>query len=341
MGAIRRSEAVLDARLTAPVDDPGPYRAPRWLAGAHAQTIWAAMIRRPVVPMRREEVPTPDGDVWSFDWTEAPASPDAPVVALFHGLEGNSSSHYARTLMDAATRAGWRGVVPHFRGCAGELNRTPRAYHLGDHEDVGAMLAAVRERVGPAAAIHAAGVSLGGSALLNWLGRAGGDAAAFVSRAAAVSSPVHLVPAGQALDRGANRIYAFLFLKSLNPKARALAERFPEHVDASRLRNFTTMRSFDDAVTAPLHGFEDAIDYWTRASSKPWLAGIAVPTLILNALNDPFVPPESLARPDEVPACVALEQPAQGGHVGFVTGAPPGRIDWLARRLMRWFAAGR
>ncbi len=327
--------------MTTAADDPGPYRAPAWLPGSHAQTIWPALLRRPDVALRREEVPTPDGDVWSFDWTDAPVSPDVPVVVLFHGLEGNSSSHYARTLMHAASAAGWRGVVPHFRGCAGELNRKPRAYHLGDHEEVGAMLAAVRERVGPAAAIHAAGVSLGGSALLNWLGRAGADALAFVARAAAVSSPIHLPPAGRALDRGANRIYAFLFLKSLNPKARALAERFPDRVDAARLRRFTTMRSFDDAITAPLHGFEDAIDYWTRASSKPWIPGIAIPTLVLNALNDPFVPPESLARRDEVPACVVLEQPPEGGHAGFVTGAPPGRIDWLARRLMHWFAEGR
>lgn len=326
--------------MTGPFDDPGPYRAPAWLPGAHAQTIWPALLRRPDVPLRREDVTAPDGDSWSFDWIDAPAPPDAPVVVLFHGLEGSSSSHYARTLMDAARRAGWRGVVPHFRGCAGELNRRPRAYHLGDHEEIGAMLAAVRERVGPSAAIHAAGVSLGGSALLNWLGRAGSAASALVSRAAAVSSPAFVVPAGRALDRGLNRIYSRLFLKSLNPKARAMAERFPDEVDASRLRDFTTMWAFDDAVTAPLHGFDGTLDYWTRASSRPWLAGIEAPTLILNALNDPFVPPESLARPEDLSANVALEQPAQGGHAGFVTGAPPGRLDWLPRRLMRWFAEG-
>ncbi len=242
-------------------DDPGPYRAPPWLPGGHAQTIWPAFLRRPGVPMRRERVSTPDGDGWSFDWLDAPSTPGAPVVVLFHGLEGSSSSHYARALMDEARRAGWRGVVPHFRGCGGELNAKPRAYHLGDHEEVGAMLAAVRERVEPLAPIHAVGVSLGGSALLNWLGRTGARAGGLVSRAAAVSSPAHLVPAGRALDLGANRIYARLFLRSLNPKARAMAERFPGCIDASRLRDFTRMWDFDDAVTAPLHGFAGTLDY--------------------------------------------------------------------------------
>ena len=201
------------------------------------------------------------------------------------------------------------------------------------------MLAAVRERVEPLAPIHAVGVSLGGSALLNWLGRTGARAGGLVSRAAAVSSPAHLVPAGRALDLGANRIYARLFLRSLNPKARAMAERFPGCIDASRLRDFTRMWDFDDAVTAPLHGFAGTLDYWTRASSLPWLAGIVAPTLILNALNDPFVPAEALARPQHVSAAVRLEQPDGGGHAGFPAGPPPGRLDWLPRRLMHWFTA--
>lgn len=327
--------------MSGPFDDPGPYRAPAWLPGAHAQTIWPAFLRQPVVPTRREWIATPDGDRWAFDWIDAAADSDAPVVVLFHGLEGSSRSHYARALMDAARRAGWRGVVPHFRGCAGGLNLRPRAYHMGDHEEIGAMLATVRERVGPAAPIHAAGVSLGGSALLNWLGRAGSSAGAMVARAAAVSSPAYIVPAGHALDRGVNRIYALLFLKTLNPKARALAERFPDRVDASRLARFTRMRDFDEAVTAPMCGFGGALDYWTRASSRPWLAGIAMPTLIVNALNDPFVPPEALAQPEDVSATVRIERPGQGGHAGFATGRPPGRLDWLARRLLHWFAEGR
>lgn len=320
-------------------DEPGPHRAPPWLRGAHAQTIWPAFLARPRVRWHREAVETPDGDAWQFDWLDAPAKADAPLVALFHGLEGSSASHYARALMAEVAKRGWRGVVPHFRGCGGVPNRRPRAYHSGDHEDVGAMLAAVRGRAGDAP-LFVAGVSLGGSALLNWLGRAGAGAASIVTRAAAVSAPLDLTAAGRSIDRGANRIYAYTFLRTLNPKARAIASRFPGSLDPARLGRLRTMWAFDEAVTAPLHGFRGADDYWSRASSKPWLARIAVPTLVLNARNDPFIPASSLASAAEVSPAVVLEQPAHGGHAGFVTGRFPGRLDWLPRRLLRWFETG-
>ncbi len=320
-------------------DEPGPHRAPPWLRGAHAQTIWPAFLARPRVRWHREAVETPDGDAWQFDWLDAPAKADAPLVALFHGLEGSSASHYARALMAEVAKRGWRGVVPHFRGCGGVPNRRPRAYHSGDHEEVGAMLAAVRGRIGNAP-LFVAGVSLGGSALLNWLGRAGAGAASIVTRAAAVSAPLDLTAAGRSIDRGANRIYAYTFLRTLNPKARAIASRFPGSLDPARLGRLRTMWAFDEAVTAPLHGFRGADDYWSRASSKPWLARIAVPTLVLNARNDPFIPASSLASAADVSPAVVLEQPAHGGHAGFVTGRFPGRLDWLPRRLLRWFETG-
>jgi len=318
----------------------GPYRAPRWLPGGHAQTIWPWFIAQAPVRWRREIVATPDGDRWAFDWLDAPARDGAPLVVLFHGLEGGALSPYAVALMEDLAGRGWRGVVPHFRGCGGLDNRLPRAYHMGDHEEIAAMLAAVRERVDARTTIHAMGVSLGGSALLNWLGRAGAAAAALVARAAAVSAPHDIVAAGHALDRGANRFYGYVFLRTLNPKARALAARHPEVLDPSSVRRYRTMHAFDNAVTAPLHGFANTQDYWTRASAKPWLAHIAVPTLVLNARNDPFIPADSLARGDEVAAPVVLEQPAQGGHAGFVTGPFPGRLPWLPRRLMAWFEGG-
>ena len=320
-------------------DEPGPHRAPPWLRGAHAQTIWPAFLARPRVRWHREAVETPDGDAWQFDWLDAPAKADAPLVVLFHGLEGSSASHYARALMAEVAKRGWRGVVPHFRGCGGVPNRRPRAYHSGDHEEVGAMLAAVRGRIGNAP-LFVAGVSLGGSALLSWLGRAGAGAASIVTRAAAVSAPLDLTAAGRSIDRGANRIYAYTFLRTLNPKARAIASRFPGSLDPARLGRLRTMWAFDEAVTAPLHGFRGADDYWSRASSKPWLARIAVPTLVLNARNDPFIPASSLASAADVSPAVVLEQPAHGGHAGFVTGRFPGRLDWLPRRLLRWFETG-
>jgi predicted alpha/beta-fold hydrolase len=314
-----------------------PYRAPRWLAGGHAQTIWPYRLRRRSPPVARERIETPDGDFWNFDWLDAPAHPGAPVVALFHGLEGGSESHYAGALLRALARTGWRGVVPHFRGCGGELNRLPRAYHSGDHAEIGAMLAAIRRVLPPETPLFAVGVSLGGSALLNWLGRAGRDAARTLRAAAAVSAPLDLMAAGVAIGRVINRVYTRHFLATLKPKSLAMAARFPGLLDASRIRRVRTLWDFDDIVTAPLHGFAGTIDYWTRASSKPWLASIAVPTLVINARNDPFIPAQSLPTPREVSAFVTLEQPRHGGHAGFAAGHFPGHVDWLPARLLHYF----
>ena len=317
-----------------------PYAAPAWLPGGHAQTIWPAFLKRPAVALRRERVEIGDGDFWDFDWLATPAAPGAPLVVLFHGLEGNAQSHYAAALFARLAALGYRGVVPHFRGCGGEPNRLPRAYHSGDHQEVGAMIEAIRARVEPEARVFAIGVSLGGSALLNWLGRAGGDARTSLAAAAAVSAPLDLMAAGLAIAEGLNFIYTRYFLNDLKPKALAMAQRFPGTLDAARVSAVHTMWDFDDVVTAPLHGFAGTADYWTRGSSKPWLASIAVPTLVLNAENDPFIPAASLPAARDVGAAVVLEQPAQGGHAGFVVGPLPGRVDWLPDRLLSFFLHG-
>ncbi len=323
------------------------YRAPAWLPGGHAQTIYPFFLPRPAVDYRRERVDTPDGDFWDLDWQDAPAAaagsaPPAPTVVLFHGLEGGSGSHYARTLMAHLAKLGWRGVIPHFRGCSGEPNRQPRAYHSGDHEEIGAMLAAVRARIGARGAagpLYAVGVSLGGSALVNWLGRAGHDAGTMLDAAAAVSAPLDLTRCGIAIGTGLNRIYATHFLWTLRPKSLAMAGRFPGTLDADRIRRARSMHDFDDAVTAKLHGFEGTADYWHRASSKPWLRHVAIPTLVVNARNDPFVPADSLPGAADVGADVLLEQPDGGGHVGFLSFPFPGNLGWLPRRLVQFFAA--
>lgn len=328
-------------RTTAPDSSfAGEYRAPLWLPGGHAQTIWPYFLRRPNVATRREVVVTPDDDEWAFDWLRGHAVADAPLVVLFHGLEGSSASHYVRWFLRALVARRWRAVVPHFRGCAGSPNRRPRAYHSGDYEEVESMLAAVRARVGATTRVYACGISLGGSALLNWLGRRGATAADSIAGAAAVCAPLDLMASGLAIDAGANRIYARNFLQTLKPKALAMATRFPGTLDANRIRAARSMWSFDDAVTSRLHGFDGTADYWTRASSKPWLAAIAIPTLVLNARNDPFVPAASLPTPGEVAESVVLEQPSQGGHVGFLTGRPPGRLDWLPERVLEFFEGG-
>ena len=320
-------------------EDIRPYRAPGWLIGGHAQTIWPYLLRRAPIKLRRERVETADGDFWDFDWLDAPSS-SAPLVVLFHGLEGSAQSHYACALFTHLAAIGWRGVVPHFRGCSGELNRRARAYHSGDHEEVGSMLAAVRARIDSNTTLYAVGVSLGGSTLLNWLGRARHDAAKVMTAAAAVSTPLDLTAAGIAIGQGANRIYTRAFLRTLKPKALAMATSFPNLLDPARIRRARSMWTFDEFVTAPLHGFSSANDYWSRASSKPWLVEVAVPTLVLNARNDPFIPARSLPSRDEVSRDVVLEQPAHGGHAGFLTGPAPGHLGWLPKRVTQFFRHG-
>lgn len=331
------------------------YRAPPWLPGGHAQTIYAALAApRPRVAYRRERWGTPDGDFIVLDRVVPDAGraavvpqPEAgspqletqrPLVVLFHGLEGSSRSHYACALMAEVARAGWCGAVVHFRGCGGEPNRRPRAYHSGDSAELDWILRRLRSEARP---LYAAGVSLGGNVLLKWLGETGAEARAVVEKAAAVSAPVDLAAAGEALERGFNRVYARHFLASMKRKALSMLARHPELFDAARLRAASTLRAFDDLVTAPLHGFRDAEDYWRRASAKPWLARVAVPTLMVNALNDPFLPAAALPARHEVSSCIALEQPAEGGHAGFVAGPFPGHLRWLPRRVMEFFGAER
>lgn len=313
-----------------------PYAAPPWLPGGHAQTIWP-VIRKPAPPpYRRERWETPDGDFIDVDWLDAAQGPDAPLVVLFHGLEGSSASHYASALMHALARRGWAGAVPHFRGCSGEPNRLPRAYHSGDSAEIDWVLRRLRTRF-PQRTLFASGVSLGGNALLKWAGEQEHAACDVVQAVAAVCAPLDLTAAGQALQQGFSLVYAKHFLRTLKASAGAKLARFPGLFDGARMRAARNLYEFDDAVTAPVHGFRDAGDYWRRASSKPWLGGTRLPALVLNAQNDPFLPREALPSPQEVSSAVTLEYPAGGGHVGFVSGAFPGRLDWLSQRLLAYF----
>lgn len=316
------------------------YRAPAWLPGGHLQTIYSSLcIRVPPIAHRRERLELPDGDFLDFDWVDGPAG--APVVVLFHGLEGSADSLYARDLMIHARMRGWHGVVAHFRGCSGEDNRLPRAYFAGDSADIERMLRHVKS-LHAHAPVHAVGVSLGGNALLKWLGEQGEAALALVERAAGVSAPLDMAAAGRTLDRGFNRrVYTARFLVTLKQKALRKAAQFPGVLDAEAIAAATTFREFDTLVTARLHGFRDADDYWQKASSKPLLRAIAVPTLVVNARNDPFLPAQVLPSPNEVSPAVTLEQPAAGGHVAFPSGPFPGRLDWLPRRLMQHFDTSR
>ena len=317
--------------------DAADFDPPWWLPGGHAQTIWPLARSGALPAYHRERLDTPDGDFIDLDWLpDAADGVDAPLLVLLHGLEGSSRSHYARSLMRAAEARGWRGVVVHFRGCSGEPNRLARAYHSGDTAEIDWILRQLAPRAG-AAPLFAAGVSLGGNALLKWLGEHEGDAAARVAGAAAVCPPLDLTLSGHALGHGFNRLYTRHFLTTLKRKALVKLARHPALFDAARMRTATTLYEFDELYTGPVHGFAGAGDYWRRASSKPWLGGIRVPTLLLCAANDPFVPPAAMPGAHELSPRVQFECPAAGGHVGFLTGRCPGHLDWLPARLLRHF----
>ncbi|MDD5059215.1 MAG: hydrolase [Sideroxydans sp.] len=313
------------------------YQAPHWLPGGHAQTIYPLLIKGHVPPYRRERWDTPDGDFIDLDWIDGAS--DAPLVVLFHGLEGSSASHYAISLMHSVKRQDWSGVVVHFRGCSGEPNRLPRAYHSGDSEEIDWILRRLRGRF-PQRSIHAAGVSLGGNALLKWLGEQGSAAAVAITSAAAVCAPLDLTASGHQLGRGFNRIYSQRFLRTMKRNAALKLARFPGCIDEQRMLAARSLYEFDDVFTAPLHGFLGVEDYWRRASSKPLLGSICAPTLLLNARNDPFMPTTALPQASEVARAVTLELPDEGGHVGFVTGRLPGQLSWLSQRLLHYFGTG-
>ena len=311
------------------------YRSPWWLPGGHLQTIWPVARKGPLPHYRRERWDTPDGDFIELDWLRA-GEPRAPLVVLFHGLEGSSRSHYARTLMNAVTARGWRGVVVHFRGCAGSPNRFARAYHSGDSDEIDWILRRLHVTAN-GAALFVTGVSLGGNALLKWLGEREHEAASLVTAAASVCAPLDLSISGAALGRGFNLVYARHFLATLKHKALAKCGDHPGRFDAPRIAQARTLETFDDAYTAPAHGFAGVGDYWRRASARPWLSAIRCPTLVLNAANDPFVPADALPDPHALPATVTFEYPRGGGHVGFLGGNWPGVQDWLGQRLLAHF----
>jgi predicted alpha/beta-fold hydrolase len=317
------------------------FRAPPWLPGGHAQTIWPALFARRFrgdpPAFVRERWNTPDGDFIDVDWLEAPSRADttAPLLVLFHGLEGSSQSHYAQAFADWARANDWRFAVPHFRGCSGEINLAPRAYHSGDYEEIGWMLARLRER--QRGTMVAVGVSLGGNALLRWAEEAGDAAARTLGAVAAVCSPIDLAAGGRAIGRGLNRlVYTRMFLRTMVPKALHKLSQHPGLFDRERLLAARDLYDFDNAFTAPLHGFANTDDYWHRGSAKPHLHRIRIPALVLNARNDPFIPADCLPQAHEVGPHVTLWQPPHGGHVGFPGGRFPGHVLALPQGVMGW-----
>ncbi len=324
------------------------YTAPPWLPGGNLQTIWPALYARrtvgPLPSFRRERWTTPDADFIDVDWLQAPdtsaqltgaSPPEQALLVMFHGLEGSSSSHYCQAFAEFAAHHGMAYAVPHFRGCSGELNLGPRAYHSGDYAEIGWILQRFREQHrGP---IIVVGVSLGGNALLRWAQEMGASASQIACAVAAISSPIDLTAGGHAIGRGFNRlVYTRMFLQTMKPKALRKLAQHPGLFDREAMLQAKDLYAFDNIFTAPLHGFKNTDDYWLRASAKPHLRAIKLPALVVNARNDPFVPASSLPAQHEVGSHVRLWQPIHGGHVGFPKGRVPGHVRTLPETVGGW-----
>ena len=313
------------------------------------QTVWGPLFRRTRLGARRERIATRDGDFVDLDWVEPSGSREntgatgAPLLLVLHGLEGSSQSHYAVGLMRGAAARGWRAVTLNFRSCSGELNRRPQFYHSGHTDDLDDVVRRVLERE-PETRLVAAGVSLGGNVLLKWLGEREVSAPEQLAGVVAISVPFDLAPCARALDTGLRRpVYAANFLSTMREKVRQKAQRdpgFAAQVDLPRALKARTFAEYDRAVTAPLNGFADERDYWIRASSGPYLPRIRRPTLLINALDDPIVPPEALPDPRALSPWISAEFVERGGHAGFIEGPWPWRVgSWAERRALEFLGA--
>lgn len=319
-----------------PLIEPTRYRPPFWLWGGHAQTLFPRTFRQVIAPdVVRERINTADNDFLDLDWAGRNA---ARLAIVSHGLEGCSRSVYVLGMMRALSAAGWDCLAWSFRGCSGELNRQCWLYHSGVSDDLDVV---VRHALHahPAEAVALIGFSLGGNVTLKYLGEAPDRVPDRVRAAVAISVPCHLNSGARKLAEPGNRIYMRYFLKSLARKARRKAAQFPGRLNLAGLDAMTTFAEFDDQITAPLHGFASAEDYWTRASSRQYLPAIRTPTLLLNARNDPFLTPECFPEAEAAAnAFLHLEAPAEGGHVGF----PDrwfGGSSWCERRAVEFLGA--
>jgi predicted alpha/beta-fold hydrolase len=316
------------------------YHAAWWLPGAHAQTLWGKLVRRErEQPTTSERWTTPDGDF--LDIHRLTGTPNKPRLLVLHGLEGTIRSQYAQKLLGEAHKRGWSSDLLIFRSCSPEMNLTKRFYHSGETGDVGFVIDRI-VRENPQQPLLLAGVSLGGNVLLKYLGERGVALAPQITAAAAVSVPFDLARASNHINQGFARVYQRHFIKSLKQKTLKKLERFPDLISSDRLMGIETMYEFDDAVTASVHGFRDADHYYSSSSSLAWIGRISIPTLLLSARDDPFLPRtvlDDVRRVAQKNPRLELEFPAHGGHVGFVTGWNPFRPAYYAERRVCDFLA--
>ena len=313
------------------------FAAAWWLQNPHLQTLWPVLFRRLPRPRRaRQRVELPDGDFVDIDW----AGQGDRRALILHGLEGNSDSPYARGLLNALSIRGFRAGVLHFRGCSGSSNRLARSYHSGDTADLDYVVARLTAENGTEP-LYLIGFSLGGNVLLKWLAETGANAP--VRAAVAVSVPFSLAEVASKLERGASRLYQWRLVSAMKRKMLRKMRTRPMPASIGKFTDARTFYQFDNQVTAPLHGFADADDYYRRASCGPLLHHLRIPTLIIHALDDPFMTPSVVPRARQLSAHIRLELSSRGGHVGFITGKIPGRPRyWLEQRIPRFLEeAGR
>jgi len=306
-----------------------------WCRNTHLQTLWPTLFRaRPRMSLRRERIQTPDGDFLDLDWTTNQSS--GPIVVILHGLEGSSESKYALGMLNAIAARGWRGVVMHFRGCSGELNRLPRSYHSGETSDVAHVVATLKTRA-PQTPIAIIGYSLGGNVLLKWLGEVRERAP--VCCAVAVSVPFLLAECAWRMERGFSRLYQWNLVRRLKRSTETKRAKITLPLSLHDLSAIHTFREFDEHVTAPLHGFSGADDYYARSSSRQYLRHIEIPTLIEHSVDDPFMTARAIPANNELSPSVHFELSPRGGHVGFISGRWPWRPQyWLEQRIPDYLA---
>ncbi|MBN2700931.1 MAG: hydrolase [Methylothermaceae bacterium] len=313
-----------------------------WLSSPHCQTLWPFLLRRIDAPPRRHEIySTPDRDVLELEW----CGDRGPLVLILHGLTGSADSHYVKGLQWALHKQGWRSVVLNFRGCGRTPNRTALCYHSGETGDLNLVYRMIRQRE-PKTPLSVVGYSLGGNVLLKWLGEHGAELDLFA--ACAVSVPLLLDKCATAMDHGVARIYRNHLLAGLKRYLRAkisYLERLQMWSEVKKLKalgNLESIRSFweyDDRVIAQLYPFHDVHDYYAKCSSRQFLPHIEIPTLIIQARDDPFTTPEVIPMAEETAPSVLLEITPRGGHVGFVEGPLPGKANyWLERRIPEFLA---
>ena len=316
-----------------------------WLPGPHLQTLWNPMCRKPPALQRqRERLWLEDGDFLDLDWY-GPHEATAPLVLVLHGLTGSSNSLYVLGLQQALAAQGWASVALNWRGCSGEPNLLPRGYHSGASEDLAETVRHLRAQR-PMAPLYAVGYSLGGNVLLKYLGESGAHSQ--LQGAAAVSVPFRLDQCADRIGLGFSRVYQAHFMREMVAYVKDKQRLFSHQGQADRLSileklgpldDMRTFWDFDDRITAPLHGYADAQDYYKRASSRYFLGRIETPTLIIQAADDPFVFSHSVPDASELSANTEMELHAHGGHVGFVDGSPRRPGYYLERRIPQWLAA--